>query len=308
MTSAPKILAITGGTGFVGGHLLEQAVAGGHIVRALARSVQPDRPGVEWIRGDLQNVPALAGLCKGADAVIHVAGVVNARGEAGFRAGNVDGTRAILDAAAAANIGRFVQVSSLSAREPRLSLYGASKAKADRLVMDSPLDWVIVRPPAVYGPGDHEMLDLYRLAARGWAVAPGPGRFSLVHVTDLAAALLALATTDKGSRRIFEIEDGTGGVDHRGMAALLGAAVGKQPRVLALPTAALKIGAAFETVKARLSGKLPKLSFDRARYIAHPDWTADAAPLLALGIWEPQVRPDEGVRRTADWYRREGLI
>ncbi|MGB3723516.1 MAG: NAD-dependent epimerase/dehydratase family protein [Pacificimonas sp.] len=308
MTLASKTLAITGGTGFVGGHLIDAALAEGHQVRALTRSVQPERRGVDWVRGDLGDTPALADLCTGADAVIHVAGVVNAKDEAGFRAGNIEGTRAMLDAASSAGVGRFVQVSSLSAREPGLSVYGASKAKADRLVVESALDWVIVRPPAVYGPGDREMLDLYRAAKKGWAAAPGSGRFSLIYVTDLAAALLALGTSDAGSGNIYEIEDGTGGLDHGAMAALLGDAVGRKPRVIPLPGAALTVGAAFDTLRARVSRRLPKLSFDRARYIAHPDWTADAGPLRALGIWEPRVMPADGVRRTADWYRAAGLL
>ena len=277
-------------------------------MRALTRRAQPERPGVTWVRGDLASPAALAQLCEGVDAVIHVAGVVNACGAAGFRAGNVDGTAAMLAAAEDAGVSRFVHVSSLSAREPDLSLYGASKAEADRLVQASPLDWVIVRPPAVYGPGEMEMLDLYRLAQRGFALLPGRGRFSLIYAEDLARALLALAQSREGSRRIFEIEDGTGGLDHAEMARLVGAAVGRRPRRVRLPAAALKAGAAVDTTRARLTGELPKLSFDRARYIAHPDWTADAQPLLELGIWQPQVLPTEGTRRTAEWYRQQDLL
>ncbi|MFX7866220.1 NAD(P)H-binding protein, partial [Acinetobacter baumannii] len=90
----------------------------------------------------------------GADAVLHVAGVVNAPTREGFAAGNIDGTRAMLAAAQAAGIPRFVLVSSLAARAPSLSIYGWSKAEAEKLVIDCPLDWTIIRPPAVYGPGD----------------------------------------------------------------------------------------------------------------------------------------------------------
>ncbi|MBV7255578.1 NAD(P)-dependent oxidoreductase [Pacificimonas sp. WHA3] len=301
-------LAITGGTGFVGQHLIERAVAAGHGVTALTRRGQPSRSGVTWTPGDLSDDAALMELCTGADAVIHVAGVVNAKDEAGFRAGNVEGTRTMLRAAAAAGVKRFIHVSSLSAREPGLSLYGASKAKADRLVEASGLDWTIVRPPAVYGPGETEMLDLYRLAAKGWGVVPGKGRFSLIYVTDLADALIALAASGAGMHGIFEIEDGSGGLDHRDMAKLIGDAVGTRPRALRLPLAALNIGAAADTLRAKLAGGRPKLSFDRARYIAHPDWTADVGPLRALGIWQPHVPPHDGVKRTADWYRQNGML
>ena len=142
------ILAITGATGYVGRRVLALAES---PVRALTRRPQSPQPGVAWIEGDLADTAALAQLCKGADAVLHIAGVVNAPTRAAFDAGNVAGTAAML---AAAGSRRFVHVSSLAAREPQISNYGASKAAAERLVMTSDLDWVIVRPPGVYGPGD----------------------------------------------------------------------------------------------------------------------------------------------------------
>ncbi|MGB7406357.1 MAG: NAD(P)H-binding protein [Pacificimonas sp.] len=306
MSSGSAItLAITGGTGFVGRHLLDLAIADVHHVRALTRRDQSARKGVTWIKGDLSDVGA---LCEGADAVVHVAGVVNARDEAGFRAGNVDGTATVIAAAEAARVSRFVHVSSLAAREPELSRYGASKAAADALVRESDLDWTILRPPAVYGPGETERLDIYRLAQKGLGVAPGRGRFSLIYVTDLARALLALATSAAGIGETYEIEDGTGGLDHASFARLVGRGVGRDVRVATLPLAALSVGAALDGLRARIAGGLPKLSRDRARYIAHPDWTASVDPLVQLGIWSPEVDPEVGIARTATWYREKGLI
>ena len=104
------ILAITGATGFVGGALVDQALAAGHDVRALTRRPQPPREGVTWVGGALDRPDALVALCTGADAVIHVAGVVNAPDRAGFAAGNVDGTRAAIAAAQAAGVRRFIHV------------------------------------------------------------------------------------------------------------------------------------------------------------------------------------------------------
>ena len=99
----------------------------------------------------------------------------------------------MLSAATAGGIHRFVHVSSLAAREPKLSLYGASKERAEGLVMSSGLDWAIVRPPAVYGPGDRETLELFRMAKLGLMLMPPKGRVSVIHVDDLARLLLALA-------------------------------------------------------------------------------------------------------------------
>lgn len=299
-------IAITGGTGFVGTKLIDLALEKGHAVRALARRTQPARPGLEWIAGDLANGDALARLTENADAVIHVAGVINARTPLEFAAGNIEGTRAMLEASR--DVPRFVHVSSLAAREPALSIYGNTKAAADALVETARPDAAIVRPPAVYGPGDRETANVYKLVARGWALLPGSGRFSIVEVSDLARALLALAEHPAPSG-IFEIDDATpGGLSHREMAAHIAAALGKTPTYVPLPTAALRLGAAIDTLGAKLAGRLPALSFDRARYLAHPDWVADGAPLRALGIWAPEVPAAEGIARTAEWYRNAGWI
>ncbi|MBB4632504.1 NAD-dependent epimerase/dehydratase family protein [Sphingosinicella soli] len=299
-------LAITGGTGFVGSKLIDLALEKGHGVRALARRAQPARPGLEWVTGDLANGSALARLTEGADAVIHVAGVINARSPLAFAAGNVEGTRAMLEASR--NVPRFVHVSSLAAREPALSIYGNTKAAADALVETARPDAAIVRPPAVYGPGDRETANVYRLVARGWALLPGRGRFSVVEVSDLASALLALAQSPS-AQGIFEIDDATaGGLSHRDMAAYIAAALGKAPIYVPLPSAALMLGAAIDTLGAKLSGRLPALSFDRARYLAHPDWVADSTRLRALGIWAPEVPAAQGIARTAEWYRNAGWI
>src|SRR6478735_5900674 len=186
-------LAVTGGTGFVGAHLLDVALAAGHSVKALTRRPQGARAGVEWVSGDLADRGALEQLVGDADALIHLAGVITAPNSAAFELGNVAGTLSMLAAATAGGVHRFVHVSTLAAREPKLSLYGGSKRKAEDLVMSSGLDWAVVRPPAVYGPGDTETLELFRMAKLGLMLMPPKGRVSLLHVHDLARLLLALA-------------------------------------------------------------------------------------------------------------------
>lgn len=297
--------AITGGTGFVGATLIEAALAAGHTVQALARSKQRPQPRLTWIHGALADSAAMTALAKGADAFIHVAGVVNARTARDFDHGNVAGTRAALDAAAA--VPRFVHVSSLAARAPALSVYGSSKAAADALVMAARPDAAIIRPPAVYGPRDRDMARLYRLVAKGVAPVLTSGRFSIIEVSDLARALLMMATSD--AEGIYEIDDGTpGGLSHRQLAAHIADAVGRAPLYIPMPAGLLSVGAAFETAIARIRGGLPVLSFDRARYLAHPDWVADSTPLRRLGLWSPQLNPAEGIARTAVWYRAAGWI
>ena len=125
-------LAVTGATGFVGRALLDEAARQHVDIRALTRRVQPKTKGIEWVPGDLHDRKALMRLVRNAEAVIHVAGVVNSPDPTGFHLGNVEGTLALVEAAMAAGVPRIVFVSSLAAREPKLSKYGASKAHAER--------------------------------------------------------------------------------------------------------------------------------------------------------------------------------
>jgi nucleoside-diphosphate-sugar epimerase len=298
-------LAITGGTGFVGSHLLDAAVAGGHEVRALARRPMEARQGIEWVQGALENKAALDDLVRGADAVIHVAGVLSGRTAADFDRANVGGTQAVIDAAKTAGIARFVHISSLAAREPRLSLYGASKARSEGLVAASGLDFAIVRPPAVYGPGDKETLELFKMAKLGVVLLPPRGRLSLIHVDDLAQLLLALAAAEVVTGRTVEPDDGRGGWSHKEVAEALGRAVGRRGISLSAPSALLKLAAKADGL---IRGAKAKLTPDRAAYFSHPDWVANPALKVPPEVWQPQIPTNEGLAATAAWYRAHGWL
>ncbi len=295
----PVILAITGGTGFVGGTLIRHALEAGHDVRALTRLPQPDRAGVTWVGGTLSDP---ADLTAGADAVVHVAGVVNVPTREAFAAGNIDGTRAIL--AASTHVGRFVHVSSLAAREPQLSNYGWSKAEAEKLVEASPLPWTIVRPPGIYGPGDLDQLDLYKLACHRLALLPPRGRLSLIAVDDLARLLLTLATHD-APRAIYEADDGTAGWTHADYARAIGDAVGRRVLPIHLPRAALALAARADRL---LRGHEARLTADRVGYLCHPDWTVDPAKRPPAALWTPSIATPQGLADTAEWYRAQALL
>jgi len=299
------VLAITGGTGFVGGALIDHALAAGHQIRALARKAQPARASIEWIAGALDDPASLDRLVGGADVVIHVAGVVNAPTRAGFVAGNIDGTAAVLTAAERARTPRFVHVSSLAAREPALSTYGWSKAEAERLVATSPLAWDMVRPPAIYGARDRDMLDLFKLARHRLALLPPGGRMSVIAVDDLARLLLALATAP-ATRRVYEADDGVaGGWTHAGFARAIGDAVGRKVAALALPRPLLALGARID----RLSrGDAARLTPDRVAYFCHPDWTIDPAHRPPPALWTPQIETRAGLAATAAAYRAAGWL
>lgn len=296
-------IAVTGATGFVGQALLDLAGADGAPVKALARRAQPPHEGVEWIRGDLADKDALRRLVRGAEAAIHVAGVVNAPDAAGFEAGNVTGTLNLIEACLAEGVQRLVHVSSLSAREPELSAYGASKARAEKLVRASGLDWTIVRPPGIYGPRDTVIFDMFRMAR--WGLMPMPqrdGRASYIHVNDLCRLLLALVPGGEAvSHMTFEPDDGRpGGWGHYEFARAIGWAMGRRPWVVHLSRASLERAARADRFVRRTRAKL---TLDRAGYMSHPDWVVSQGALPPPDLWQPQIQTREGLKATAQWYR-----
>ncbi len=304
-----QTLAITGATGFVGGHLLNLAVRAGFPVRALTRRTQDDRPNVTWVRGALDNPASLSVLCTGADVVIHIAGVVNAPTREGFEAGNVAGTLAVVEAAKKAGCKRFIHVSSLAATLPQLSIYGETKAKAEKIVASSGLDWTIIRPPAIYGPGDGEMLELFKMAKSGFVTLPpdADGRLSLIHVDDLSRALMTVIPEHEDlTAQIFEVDDGkTGGWTQTSFAKAIGWAIGRRIKPIATPKFLLELGAKADRLIRRDKAKL---TADRVNYFCHDDWTVDPAKRLPPELWIAQIETRQGLKDTAKWYRQNDWL
>ncbi|MEO3429354.1 NAD-dependent epimerase/dehydratase family protein [Pelagibius sp. CAU 1746] len=326
-------IALTGGSGFVGGHILRRLVAEGWQVRALTR--RPDSlPGIEGVApgtvtpipGDLGSAEALAELVAGVDAVIHCAGLVAARRKADFLRVNAEGTAALLRAVTArkragGDAPCFVLMSSLAAREPQLSPYAHSKRQAEEELrrIGADLDWRILRPAVVYGPGDRATLPLFRQFLRGLALVPGGGgRFSMIYVEDLAAAAVAALAPELPSGGILEPDDGTAG--GYGWPELLAAAArlaGRPVRAIAVPPALQRLAAALGTAGALVSGRPAVLSQGKVNEIGHPDWVCRPRPPEALPgspslsdciSWRPAVGLDEGFSKTVAWYKAAGWL
>ncbi len=300
-------VAITGGTGFVGQALVDLTVERAIPLRSLARTIPVKQRGVEWIQGDLGNRASLDRLMGDAEYVIHIAGQVRASDPAEFETSNVTGTLNAVEAALGAGVRRFVFVSSLAAREPQLSAYGASKLRAEKIVMASGLDWTIVRPPAIYGPRDKEMLDLFEMATMRVVPMPKKGAASLIHVGDLARLLLALSEGGADvTSRMFEPDDGKpGGWEHRELALAIGASVGTKPWVPRLSEGTMMLAARIDRLLRRDGAKLTP---DRVGYMAHPDWVSRADAQPPRSIWTPKIPTRKGLKATARWYRERKWI
>ncbi|MEE8371393.1 MAG: NAD-dependent epimerase/dehydratase family protein [Sphingomonadales bacterium] len=312
---APR-LALTGGTGFVGSHLIEAALTAGYEINALTRRPQPPRPGLTWIDGDLEHSGALRELVSGADAVIHAAGLVKALRRRDFQQVNIAGSRALAEAVSEAAGGdtHFIQLSSLAARQPHLSDYAGSKRHGEGVIRDALGDnhpWTVLRPPAVYGPGDVEILKLLRLAGRGYLpmVAPRFARFSMIHVDDLARALIAVIGQSQCFGGTYELRDASAdGTSMPEMAEMLGDIFGRKVRCIALPRPILNVAAVAAQLGGRIRGRPSMLSRQKLRELAHPDWLVSRNPLAEAGLWSPTLPLEAGMRETIDWYREKGLL
>lgn len=312
----PKIIAVTGATGFIGQAVCRQLRAAGLGVRALVRSAPKAAPlqamGVEPVPGSLEDSASLASLAEGAYAVVHCAGVVRGASQAQFERVNVDGVRRLLRALEACPTPpRLLSLSSLAAREPGLSYYAASKRKGEQVLIEEAraVSWLALRPPAVYGPGEKELLPLFRIMAKGVAPVPGSpsARFSMLFVDDLVAAVLAWLRREAVVSGVFTLDDGrTGGYNWFDVADIVSRLCRRRVRVLPVPVWVLSAPAWMNRLGARLFGYAPMLTPEKLNELRHPDWVCDSEALRKLIDWQPGVQLEEGLRRTPGWPCYQG--
>ncbi|HIP77694.1 MAG TPA: NAD-dependent epimerase/dehydratase family protein, partial [Kiloniellaceae bacterium] len=266
----------------------------------------------------LESRNALAELVEGADVVVHCAGLVAARRPSAFDQVNRGGTARLVEVAAAAPVPpRFLLISSLAAREPQVSPYAASKHLGEEALRKegSGLLWQILRPPVVYGPGDRATLGLFRQISKGFVVIPQTrGRFSMVYVEDLAAAVVALLGAPGESApvppaAVLEIDDGkVNGYSWPEIIAAAEGHLGSKVRSLAVPQALQRLAAAVSVGAALVTGRAPVLSQGKVNEIAHPDWVCRTNRLNAFPFWQPSVGFEEGLSKTLAWYKAAGWL
>ncbi len=310
--TAALTVALTGATGFVGGHLVDCLTKTGINVRALTRRPQPEMEKVTWVSGSLDNMESLADLNEGADVLIHLAGLTKAVTRDDFFDVNVTGSKGLFEAAQAAGVPHVIHVSSLAAREPRLSHYGASKAGTELLLTARKwaFSWTIVRPPAVYGPGDKEILKLFKATKYGILPAPGgtKNRFSMIHARDLAEALVSLCDASN-KQAVVEIDDGhPGGYAIKDVMNALPGDAGRKVSTLPVPFPVLGLIGGVNDVLARALKRPFMLTLSTARYLCHPDWTVKEPRRLKHAKWSPQFDLKSGLEDTLGWYRKNDLL
>lgn len=319
---------VTGGTGFVGAHLVKALRARGDAVAALVRRPALAEqlgwgPEIRLVRGDLDDENALRDGCAGAEVVFHVAGKIVARSAAEFMATNRDGTANVLEAARDAGVRRFVHISSLAVAGPTtpghpideerppapITHYGRSKLAAEVLVRAMPMEWTIVRPPVVYGEWDRGTLTVFRLARRGVVPVFGDGsqELSVIHAEDLARSLIAAATAPVAVGRIYFATHPVS-ITSRDFVRRVGEAMGVNPRIIPMPAIVVR-GVLWVTgTLAHLAGRATLLSADKGNEYLAPAWTCRSDALTRDTGWRAEIALETGLRRAANWYREVGWL
>lgn len=320
---------ITGATGFVGGHLAERLRSEGWELRAVVRPTSDVRRlrelGVELCPGDLGDVGGLRAAVDGVDVVYHLAATTFARSEAEFERANVEGTRNLTVAVGAAERrpDRVVYLSSYAACGPALAngaraidetpapltAYGRTKLAGELEVRSAEqfgTDAVIIRAPAVYGPGDRALLSYYRLVK--WGLAPSPvgggERLHVVYAPDLAQALARAADVRPGTYAVAEPVERSWDE----IVAAMGAALGRKPLRVGLPPTLVRLAAAATQAAGRLRGRTVPFNREKAEEMLATAWVCDLAGSDALLPPEDVTPLTEGIARTVAWYRRQGWL
>jgi nucleoside-diphosphate-sugar epimerase len=317
---------VTGGAGFVGSHLIEALIARGAEVLCV------ERPGVN--RGWIEHIPieyaetgvgdpsALAPLLDGADVVFHLAGLTHARASADYYTVNTEGTANVLRAAASRKRRppRVVLMSSIAALGPcrngdslssttvpyPVSHYGNSKLLAEAAVhaFADRVPATILRFPSIYGPRERQVLRIFRMARRGFALTVGSWEreVSLIYVADAVRGLLAAATSPRAVGQTYCVAHPVP-VSIAGFATAVGLAMGRVPRLVSIPEPVVRFVAMGLEACAWVRRSTTFLNRQRLSEVGSGRWVCDPSRATAELDFHADTSLRSGVDATAAWYR-----
>ena len=328
---------VTGGTGFIGSHLVEQLVNQGYHVTCLIRQTSNLRwldhlltaksLQVELVIGELHDSDVLAQHVRDADLVFHLAGLTKAPNAATYDRVNAGGTEHLIEACldSQTNLNRFVYCSSLAAVGPSrdatpntedviprpLTDYGSSKLKGELIVHKYAdcLPITIIRPPAVYGPRDADIFLFFQMINRGVIPILGGADklLSLVHVKDLVAGMYTAALSEPAIGETYFLTDGD---IHtwRGIERVIADTLEKRPLKVKVPFFLLDFISIFTEAAAKITRQTPTLNRQKVRDLKQRFWICNGTKAQKELGYRPIYSLEKGIQETADWYRANGWL
>lgn len=310
---------ITGATGFIGSHLTERLIHSGFEVYCLVRNSSNlrniEKVDVGKVIGDCTEIESLYKAVKGVDYIFHVAGVTKACKEEDYYNANVKGTENIVNAVLKMNpnIKRFVYLSSLAAVGPStkgvaltedsdpnpVSIYGKTKLEGEKIVLRHArtIPVTVIRPPAVYGPRDKDLLVFFRLIKSGVIPYWGKCYYSFLYVKDLVNGIILSALSDRAVGETFFISDGNI-YSNDDIINAISLSVMRKPIRLKIPKFVMPaVGYFFEILKG-----VNIINSDKIREIKYPYWVCDSSKLMRMLGFQPETEVEEGIKETALWY------
>lgn len=329
--SNKQIAVVTGGTGFVGSHLVDLLLNKGYEVRCITRKSSD----LKWLKNKnvkifdcgLYNKEALKEVIREADYVYHIAGVVKSKTKEGYFRGNVDTTRTLIEATLESNpnLKRFLVVSSQTVTGPSLdgkpvneetecrpiTTYGKSKLEEEKLVLSfkDKLPITICRAPAVYGERDTEIFIYFKTFSKGLTTTIGfnEKKLSLIHVLDLVNGFYLAATNEKSKGQIYFIssEEFYTWPQINNITSRI---IGKNPIVIKVPHFLVYTIAAVAQFAAMFSSKPATLNIEKAKDITQQYWICDTSKAVRELGYHQNISIEEGIRRTIEWYKKMNWI
>ncbi len=318
------IVAVTGGTGFIGSHLVAALTSRGDEVRLLSRSVGNSGNNIAHFPVDYRNRDSLLPALKNCDLVIHLAAALRAPKQSDLIEINRSTTASLLSATReAAPNARFILCSSQAAAGPAIdhrprteldpsepiSWYGRSKRAAEEVLLtEEKLSWTILRPPAVFGPRERDIFVFFKALARGWSTQIGTVRrqFSWIYAKDFVAAILIASMNDALNHKVNFVTSGA--TDWDEFRAAAAAALNRKYRLATLPRWSAQLLAESGELWSKISGKAVLLNRDKIAELTYDDWRCDDSNFRRLTGYVPQYSLSAAVAETIAWYRSEGWL
>lgn len=321
---------VTGASGFTGGHLCSALLKKGYNITALIRenseTAHLEEKGIKLVKGDLSNPGTLKGIIKDIDLVFHVAAMYRQEvSKEMFTRVHVEGTKALLEASISAGVKRFVHCSTVGVQgeieNPPAKenapynpgdFYQVSKMEGEKVALsyfkDKKIDGAVVRPVGIYGPGDTRFLKLFKTINKGSFKMIGTGKalYHLTFVEDLVAGIILAGEVPESSGQIYTI----GGSEYLPLEDLVGqiaGILGKRVSKMHIPLFPVYVAAFLCEVLCKPFGIQPPLYRRRLDFFTK-DRAFDISKARQELGYTPRISLKEGLTRTAQWYKENGLL